>query len=105
MPCVAPGNFKATRLFFAALAALLSAATYAIVTHAEYAKVADASGELYERTHDLFASLAAIPMPEAPANAPSLAAMRPIVLEFATLAITAATGWRAMRRDKNVPLR
>jgi hypothetical protein len=41
---------------------------------------------------------------DAIANKDSLAAMALIVIEFAGTAITEATGWRAMLRDKNVPL-
>jgi hypothetical protein len=99
---------KATMLFLAALFPILSAATYAVLTHAEYAKVADASGDTFERVHRLHSSLADVDVSDADADADAdkdrLARMRPIVVEFVTIAITEATGWRAMLRDKNVPL-
>jgi hypothetical protein len=91
-------------LFLAAWLPVVSAATYAILTHAEYAKAADASGEVFERIQELYEKLSAMPVSDEPATRKSLAGMRSTVIEFAGIAITEATGWRAMLRDKNVPL-
>ena len=99
-----PASFKATMLFWAAFLPIVSAATYAILTHAEYAKVADASGETYESIHRLYAELRLLTVSDDPASFDTLAPMRAVIIEFVTMAITEATGWRAMLRDKNVPL-
>jgi len=97
-------DFRMTLLFLAGVFPVFSAATYAIATHAEYAKVADTSAETFERVHSLYEQLAALPVPEGDVSPTALASMQPIVVEFAGIAITEATGWRAMLRDKNVPL-
>jgi hypothetical protein len=102
--CADTDNFRRTLLFLAGVLPVFSAATYAIATHAEYAKVADASAETFERVHALYDKLAALPVPKGGVSELALAPMRPIGLEFAGIAITEATGWRAMLRDKNVPL-
>lgn len=106
LSCVAPDERRATLLFFAALLPIFSAACYLIVTHAEFAKVADTSGETKERIVELRRRLKTtrIPLSDAPANPDTLAALRPVVVEFVAMAINEATGWRAMLRDKNVPL-
>jgi hypothetical protein len=102
--CGAPGKSGGTLLFFAGLLPVLSAAAYGILTHAEYTKVADASREAAARIHRLYADIVDKPASDTPANPDTLRAMRSIVLEFAGIVITEATNWRAMLRDKNVPL-
>jgi hypothetical protein len=97
-------NAHPTVLFFAAWLPVISAGSYAILTHAEYPKIAEASGEITERIAVLYEKLLKIPGSDAAASPESLAEMAPIVVEFAGIAISEATGWRAMLRDKNVPL-
>ena len=90
--------------FLAALFPVIAAAAYTILTHAEYAKAADASDEIFERIRELYEKLGAMPMLDIRATEDSLAGMASIVIEFAETSITEATGWRAMLRDKSIPL-
>ena len=102
--CIAPNHMRDAVIFFAALFPIVSAAIHGILATTEYTKVADNSGETAEAIHGLVERLKKIPAGMEPANPTSLEPMRDTVLEFATLAINEATGWRAMLRDKNVPL-
>jgi hypothetical protein len=95
---------RTTLVFLSAWLPVLSAACYVIVSHAEYAKVADASREARGRIAGLYSELEAIRVDDLPATPESLKPLRKTVVDFVVIAITEATGWRAMLRDKNVPL-
>jgi hypothetical protein len=97
------GPSFATILFWAGLLPVVSAATYTIMTHAEYAKAANASGETFKHFHQLHERLSLLPVSEVLADKDSLKEMAPLVIDFAATAITESTGWHAMLRDKNVP--
>lgn len=90
--------------FLGAWLPVFAAAAYAILTHAEYAKAAEASGETYEYIQQLSEQLASIPSSADDLDTKVPAGMKSIVIEFVGTAIAEASGWRAMLRDKNVPL-
>jgi len=90
--------------FFGGWLPVVAAAAYAIVTHAEYAKAADASAETRDYIRQLQKILESMPVSDADLELEPPEAMRSIVGEFVATAIAEATGWRAMLRDKNVPL-
>jgi hypothetical protein len=101
---VDPDFWRGLILFSSAMAPVLSAAIHGILANTEYTKVADTSGEVAQRIHELVDELSAMPVPDDWDSEKSTRPMRNAVQEFVGLVINEATGWRAMLRDKNVPL-
>ena len=101
---VEPHFWRGLILFSSAMAPILSAAIHGILANTEYTKVADTSGEVAHRIHELVDELSAMPVPAGWDNEKATRPMRDTVQEFVELVINEATGWRAMLRDKNVPL-
>jgi hypothetical protein len=101
-----PPDYRDYSLFFAALLPVLAAAIHGTLASTEYTKVAENSGDVALEVRAYVERLLVIPLPliDAPANGETLANVHDIVLEFAETVINEATGWRAMLRDKNVPL-
>ena len=91
-------------VFLAALLPILSAAIHGILANTEYTKVADTSGEIAHRIYKLVDQFSAVPVPADWEDENALVPTRNVVREFVELVINEATGWRAMLRDKNVPL-
>jgi hypothetical protein len=91
--------------FLGAWLPVIAAAAYAILTHAEYAKAADASAETYDYIDLLHKRLESMPpVSDEEVDSNESQEMSSVVIEFVGTAIAEATGWRAMLRDKNVPL-
>ena len=90
-PGVFNDNFKSLVLFGAVMAPTLSAAIHGILATTEYTKVWEAT-------------ITAFPDSEEAAGPEALAPIRDAVTAFADAAINEASDWRAMLRDKNVPL-
>ncbi len=91
-------------VFLAALFPILSAAIHGVLANTEYTKVADTSGEVAHRIHELVDEFSDLPVPNDWDDEKTLVPTRNLVREFVELVINEATGWRAMLRDKNVPL-
>jgi hypothetical protein len=103
-PGVFNDNFKSLVLFGAVMAPTLSAAIHGILATTEYTKVAESSRETADRIAPLVATITAFPGSEEAAGPEALAPIRDAVTAFADAAINEASDWRAMLRDKNVPL-
>jgi hypothetical protein len=97
-------NWRSFVLFFAGIAPVLAAAIHGVLSTAEYAKLAETSAETAERVGTLYKELETIDSDDAQATPETLAPMRGIVEQFADEVISEAMGWKAMLRDKNVPL-
>ena len=97
-------NLKSLVLFGAVLAPVLAAAIHGVLATTEYTKVAESSRETADRITSLIAAITAFPPSEERAGPAALKPIRDAVTAFADAAINEASGWRAMLRDKNVPL-
>jgi hypothetical protein len=97
-------NWKSMLLFVAVLLPTVSAAIHGILATTEYIKVAESSGETADRIALLVGEIKTLPPSEQIARPDLLEPIRKAVTAFADEAINEASGWRAMLRDKNVPL-
>lgn len=97
-------NWRSLVLFCAGIAPILSAAIHGVLSTAEYAKLAETSADTAERICALYQRLATLDGGDVQATPETLAPMRDIVEQFVGEVINEAMGWKAILRDKNVPL-
>lgn len=97
-------DWRSLVLFLAGIAPVLSAAIHGILSTTEYTKLAQISTETAGRIYVLYETLAAIDAADVEATPQVLAPISAVVQQFAEEVIEEATGWKAMLRDKNLPL-
>ena len=97
-------NLKSLVLFGAVLAPVVAAAIHGVLTTTEYNKIADSSKEIADRIASLITTIRGFPTTEGRAAPEALKPIRDAVTAFADAAINEASNWRAMLRDKNIPL-
>jgi len=97
-------TLKSLVLFGAIFAPILAAAIHGILATTEYTKVAQSSRETAERIAALVHTIRTFPPSDQLAEPSTLEPIKATVAEFADAAINEASGWRAIFRDKNIPL-
>ena len=91
-------------LFGAIFAPVLAAAIHGVLATAEYTKVAESSKEAADRLASLFPGIMKFPAGDEQADPSTLLPIQEAITAFTHAAVNEASGWRAIFRDKNIPL-
>jgi hypothetical protein len=98
-----PWPYWALLLFVTGAAPALGAAIHGFLSSGEYAKLVQISTEMVKRIGEIDVAIKSV-APQEVHSREDLAVIRKSVEAFFLLVVDEASGWKAMFRDKNVPL-